>query len=357
MCIWRVSAAALLVALPPGIARAAGGGELKVLEVGPEKERLECPKEQPALLITAAHDGEMELRIEQQIDEGASPPPVVLTGHLTAGKVSRQSWPQEGGSANYLAKLSIQYDSGKTYDGVMGFTFHCAPPIAVTVAEGGLDLGKGRIKLTVVGPAARAEVEILDESGGELLRKTIKLKGKSKGSKQKLALKWPVDEQGFGGLDLKVYDRHGFWVGLKLTPFSLEIPHEEVTFASGKWEIRPSEEPKLEDTLSTIREELDRFVDERPIASLYIIGYTDSVGSKADNRKLSTNRARSIGRWFKSRGLASPLLYQGFGEDVLAIETGDETAEEANRRAVYILTNFPPPKQRSIPRTSWKRLR
>ncbi len=324
-----------------------------VLEVGPDKERIDCPKERPTLVIKAPRPGKITLKVRPS----AGGEERVFHARVEAGKELRQSWPQESGTVDYAVNLHVDYDDGKTFDGVMGFTFSCAAPIDVSLAGGGLDLARGILKLSVKGPAVEADLTVLDADGGVLHRKTMKIRGK-KGKSTRLTLRWPVDEdRGFGGMDLKVYDRHGAWVELDLTPISLEIPHEEVEFENGKWDIRPTEEPKLQDTLARIREEMTRFVSELSEPALYIAGYTDTVGSKADNLRLSRNRARAIGRWFRKHGLKNPIYYQGFGEEVLAVDTPDETPEPANRRAVYILTNFPPPVQESMPRADWRRLR
>lgn len=325
---------------------------LTVLEVEPLKERLSCPKEKPTLVIKAPEDGRVSVEVRRQPDGE----PVAFTGALKARKPFRISWPQAGGEATYVAAVHIDYASGKTFDGPMGFSFVCVAPIDVKLGQGGLDLGRGVLKLDVVGPAVRAELQVLSEEGGTLKSETVKLK--PGGGRKKLTLRWPVNaEQPFGGLELKLFDRHGAWVHLKLTPISVEIPHEEVEFENGKAAVRPSQEPKLQDTLAAIREEMARFVGDLTEPSLYIIGYTDTVGSKGDNRRLSTARARSIGSWFRANGLANTILYQGFGEEVLAVETGDNTPEPANRRAVYILTNFPPPVQPAMPTARWSRLR
>jgi len=335
----------LLIGLVASQARADGSG---VLEVEPEKERLECPKEKPALLIKAAHDGRMKLELSVGEDAARTQ---TFEADLKAGKVLRQGWAQKEPEATYLARMHIDYDSGKTYDGIMEFTFSCAPAIGVTLEKGGLNLAKGRLALKVVGPAARAEVEVLDADAAVVVNKEVPVK------RGRVKVSWPVDERGFGGVSLRVFDRHGSWVQLELMPFSVEIPHEEVEFASGKWEVRASEAPKLQDTLDLIRAELEKFQGDLTEPSLYIGGYTDTVGSKGDNRKLSDNRARSIGRWFKSNGFQYPVWYQGFGEDVLAVDTPDQTPEPGNRRAVYLLSNVPPQVDGEMPRARWRRLK
>ena len=76
---------------------------------------------------------------------------------------------------------------------------------------------------------------------------------------------------------------------------------------------------------------------------LFIAGHTDTVSDAAYNRTLSNDRARAIGRWFKQRGVGIPIRFAGFGEDVLLVQTPDETDEPRNRRAEYIVAVDPPP--------------
>ena len=68
----------------------------------------------------------------------------------------------------------------------------------------------------------------------------------------------------------------------------------------------------------------------------------DTVGSAASNDKLSLNRAKAIASWFRKHGLSIPTFYRGAGERSLAVPTPDNTPNEKNRRAVYILSNRPP---------------
>ena len=78
---------------------------------------------------------------------------------------------------------------------------------------------------------------------------------------------------------------------------------------------------------------------------LYVAGHTDTVGSKDHNRKLSLDRARAIAEYFRKKGLAIAIVYEGFGEDVPKVETPDDTDEPKNRRVDYVLgaaTSSPP---------------
>ncbi len=62
------------------------------------------------------------------------------------------------------------------------------------------------------------------------------------------------------------------------------------------------------------------------------------MGSSSHNIALSRKRAKAIAQWFKKHGLPIPVLWEGFGESVPAVKTGDEVDEPRNRRVDYILS-------------------
>lgn len=142
---------------------------------------------------------------------------------------------------------------------------------------------------------------------------------------------------------------------LELSPWSYEVPHDDVVFASGSHAIPPGEVPKLEGCWSDVEAVLGKYGDVVDI-ELFVAGYTDTVGAAGSNQALSQRRAQSIAAWFRQRGFRGPIWYQGFGESVLAVGTPDETDEAANRRAVYVLSADTPPVSELLPKQSWTRL-
>ena len=137
-------------------------------------------------------------------------------------------------------------------------------------------------------------------------------------------------------------DTESYWVGWEIIRFYLEIPHEEVVFESGKWEIRPTEAHKLDAALVLLVDAIKKY-GKLMQCQLYVAGHTDTVGKIADNRELSRKRARAIAKYFRNKGIRGiPIHVRGFGEESLAVDTGDDVAEERNRRAQYILSTFPP---------------
>ena len=87
------------------------------------------------------------------------------------------------------------------------------------------------------------------------------------------------------------------------------------------------------------------------VVNLYVAGYTDTVGDSGHNLQLSTERAKSIGTWFKQNGFEGSIYYQGFGESVLAVPTADGVDEAANRRVLYVVAATAPKSQGVLSQT------
>ena len=128
-----------------------------------------------------------------------------------------------------------------------------------------------------------------------------------------------------------------------------------VNFDTGKWDVRPGEQGKLDKSLQLISDAVGKYGHLAEI-KLFIAGHTDSVGTPDSNRTLSDNRARAIGQYFRKRGLRIPVLYEGFGEFALKKATGDEMDEPQNRRAEYILSIETPKIENARVEASWSKL-
>jgi len=153
---------------------------------------------------------------------------------------------------------------------------------------------------------------------------------------------------------LTVHDDAGRYREVTLYPWRVDVPHEEVRFASGSARIPAGEAPKLEASLTALRQTLADYGRWAP-AQLFIAGHTDTVGRAVDNRELSRRRAQAIGRWFREHGVEVPIFFAGFGEAALRRPTPDETEAAENRRAEYIVAVDPPPRPAGAP--DWARLR
>lgn len=231
------------------------------------------------------------------------------------------------------------------------FEFEVADAMEFQVPLDRFDLEGRQFVLTINRPADHVDYEVMGDDGRQIGSGTVAFSGEPPGTE--LIVPWEQRADNLMKITLRVHDTSGFWTELELIPWSVDIPHEEVHFATGSAVIEAAEQPKIDDAYQQLTEAVDRYGDLVNI-NLYIAGYTDTVGSRADNLELSEQRARSIARAFRQRGFEFPIYYQGFGEDVLATPTPDETDEIRNRRALYVLAAQPPLPSPQIPRDDWR---
>ncbi len=257
------------------------------------------------------------------------------------------------GPARAGEKVQLKLPGAGHYDGQIVTTFRdgnratSKVTFDAVVAGGKISIGYSRehydpdahtLEFTLSRPAARAELKVLGLDGKELAAASADYKGDRPGTW--LPIHWtPTSNDKVVALELHITSTDGVGATMKFVTFNVPVSHEEVVFETGKAEIRPSEEPKLDAGYKKIVEaveEVRRAVPNEPVR-LFIAGHTDTVGSSADNRKLSLARARAIGAWFRDRGLPLPIAVAGFGEDAPKVKTPDETDNAANRRVDYIV--------------------
>lgn len=82
--------------------------------------------------------------------------------------------------------------------------------------------------------------------------------------------------------------------------------------------------------------ELNWFVDKMkpyPQANFLVQGFTDNVGSEANNQQLSLQRAQAVGAYLESQGIApSRMDVQGFGTNYAAAPNATAQGRRNNRR-------------------------
>ena len=269
---------------------------------------------------------------------------------LKEGDTKEIELKQPVGTYNYNVEVEATGIRGETVNMAFEFSATLAEKLDISVQKDAKMVAQGKLWMHSNRPLDRVDITVKKDSGELAHRETVELGGQ----KGTIKLEWPSVQE-VGSVELKAHDVDGFWRGLRLQPFFVKIPHKEVNFNFGEATWDDSETPKLKGSLERIREAMEKHAHKGLQMRLYIAGYTDTVGSRSENRTLSRKRARAIGDWFSDE-LDMPIFYQGFGEDVLAVETPDETKEPKNRRAVYILGNAEPPTSEAIPRSNWKRL-
>jgi len=84
-----------------------------------------------------------------------------------------------------------------------------------------------------------------------------------------------------------------------------------------------------------------RLMNENPNMKIQINGYTDNVGTAADNIKLSTGRALAVVNYLLYKGVRKERLsYKGFGEaDPIATNETDEGRAMNRRTELRVVSN------------------
>lgn len=198
-----------------------------------------------------------------------------------------------------------------------------------------LDLAKHELQFTAENAVTEATLVVFGEDGKQL--GTGEAKYDHAPANTWLAITWTQPEGArVATMKLRVVGQGGIATNVELVPWSVTVDHEDVNFKTDSADIDPDEAKKLDASLGKIQDVVKRagkFLSPR----LYIAGHTDTVGPSAKNRTLSLARARAIASYFRQHGIAIPIVFAGFGEDVLKVKTADEVDERANRRADYIL--------------------
>ncbi|MBM4320389.1 MAG: OmpA family protein, partial [Deltaproteobacteria bacterium] len=255
------------------------------------------------------------------------------------------------------AALIASNTQGEQVTSRFEFEVLVVPPLGVRVLADELDLLQRRIAFVADRPVVRVELELFDEVK-QLVAHEQQL-DRQVAAGEPVRVQWPAaaggDVEEIKRIEMRVYDRDGFWSGQEFKPWWLELEHEEVNFDTGKATYHPAEEKKLDRTMQALNKVLAEHAQQADLR-LYVAGYTDTVGTAESNMTLSLERALAIARAFGSKGLRIPIFYQGFGETVLAVPTADGVDEQRNRRAIYVLGNAPPPPSGAIPRRDWRRL-
>ncbi len=242
------------------------------------------------------------------------------------------------GQLKWTGTLSVEFDDGAVGTMPVTFSTEVAGTLKFKVLSSREDVVRdNKVRLTMERPAGAIDVEVTGDDGVLIANQSKKLAGEAPGTE--LEIGWvPRTGAQIMKVTVVVHDTTGmFSPEWNLYPWTLEIPHEEVNFESGKSVVLATEEPKLTSVLPEVQKAFARCAKIKVPAKLFILGHTDTVGGNASNRTLSFARAQAIARWFKAHGITAPIYARGLGEDQLKVDTPDETDALANRRADYVL--------------------
>ncbi len=307
--------------------------------------------------------------VELESDEPLADVKVKITGSdgsetnktvsIKPGKPTKITWKQKDRQVSY----DIEIEANEAFT---NGSFEIQRPIAGG-KQGAFELLSDRAeivdgqKIRYKTPFTVTSVELqVYDTDGDLITERVVTDVVEAGKTFELG--WNTDREVFM-IKVTGSDDTGFSYTDTRVPWSVDIPHTEVNFDSGKAIIKPNEEPKVAEAFAVLVHELagldkaNEAVNGDLSAQLYIVGYTDTVGNAADNQKLSEERAKAIAKYFYDKGAWCEIYYAGMGERGLAVETGDSVDEVRNRRALYILGVQKPAGGGQVPSASaWKQL-
>ena len=287
--------------------------------------------QKPQVRITAA-EKVTEIRLDLERDDGKKL--TLKQAALAKGQsVTLSIGDGAVGKASYKGTISAT-GSTKWSDSI-NFQTVVTAPLKVAYDADHLDLDKHVLQFKPSRAVESAELAVVGEDGKELGTGSASYDKPSADGWYAITWTQPANTRVMTMKLRVVADEHTSST-LQLIPWSVEVAHEDVNFATDSAVIEPTEEKKLDASLAKITEVVksgEKFLKMR----LYVAGHTDTVGSNAKNLKLSNARAASIGAYFRKKGLKIPIAVAGFGEEVLKVKTADNTDERGNRRADYVL--------------------
>ena len=278
---------------------------------------------------------------------------------LSAHKGHKVSFKPPKGMSHWLIEVQGKNRDGLTETVAFDLDVISAGPLKIKFYSQESDLHSGKLVFSSTRPLDRIEVEAYGDEG-ELQWKDKLDPTTSKGGR--LKAQFSPREDPPRRLEIRAFDQTGAWMSFRVAHWYANIPREIVLFESGSVKVASIEIPKLEKARDQINDEILRFRKAmgNPSASvdlqLYVAGYTDTVGDKNDNLKLSSGRALAISKVFSRLGIKISILYAGFGENALIVQTPDSTDEIRNRRVDYIVANTSPTGL-MFPRANWRKLK
>ncbi|MCP4504369.1 MAG: OmpA family protein [Deltaproteobacteria bacterium] len=334
--------------------------------------------------MAAEQQQDVEVQMEQRVPAGKQPA-VLLIVNKTVAKVTLRLRSKDGefvkkhgaaakgrkirfvlphkkpGNRNWRGAIDVTFSDGSTGRLPVTFTTQVVGQFNFVPLHTLLDIKeRNLIKIKSDRAVSAIDVEVHGIEGDLLANVSKEFHGAK--PNEVLEVSWvPAKDQAPYRVRIVVHDVNGFFRSMESYVFEYDVPHQDVVFATGKATITPAEEKKLLNSLDELRKVVARAAKaakvtgtKQNLARLFIVGHTDTVGSKEHNKKLSNQRAIAIANWFAKKGVKVPIYAVGVGEKYLKVATPDETAEEINRGITYTLSNnFP----YGLPKAAFKRVR
>jgi outer membrane protein OmpA-like peptidoglycan-associated protein len=301
------------------------------------------PGENPALLITPARTVNT---LFVSCEVGGKKVEQTKKG-VAEGSTARFEWPRNPAVTHAECFVRASFSGGDVTETTVPVDYQYTSPLSVNLSKARADIDKRTVTVVAGGPVTEAEIVAYGAHKAEMDRRVVPVEG----GPGEVTVPFVGDPAEVVLLDVTLRNASA-WAGFTYSPWFLDIPHDDVLFASDADTIAADEEWKLNSTLEQLKDVLDKYGSVVPV-KLYIAGCTDTVGDGAHNKDLSQRRALSIARWLRGHGYTQPIYYWGFGEGLLAVQTGDGVDNAVNRRALYMVGANPPPAGSGVPSVGW----
>ncbi len=127
-----------------------------------------------------------------------------------------------------------------------------------------------------------------------------------------------------------VYEKN---ISLQPVELNATVRLKNIQFESKSFQLKPVSQIELNKLL--------QLMNDNPSITIQINGYTDNVGSDADNLLLSENRSKAVVEFLVSKGIdAKRLIAKGFGEVDPVADNSTEEGRALNRRTEFIITGL-----------------
>lgn len=264
------------------------------------------------------------------------------------GAVVRIEWPRDTKVTHADVFIRASFADGSVTETSIPIDYTFKGQLSVDLSRASADIAARTVTVAVSAPVTQADIVAYGAHKAELDRSSVPLSG----GPGTVTVPFVGDPSEVVILDVTLRNDSAY-AGFTYSPWFLDIPHEDVLFASDSATIAPDQAYKLQATLAQLNDVVDKYGSMVPV-KLYIAGCTDTVGDSGHNSELSGRRADAIARWLRANGFNYPVYTYGFGESLLAVSTGDGVDNAANRRALYMVGANPPPAGSGVPGVGWR---
>lgn len=304
------------------------------------------PKENPGLFVTPTRTVKT---LEVSCQVGGKTVESVRS-NVAAGSKQKFEFKRDPAVTTAECFIRATYTDGNVDETTVPIEWQYQSQLSVDLSRASADIEKKTVTVRASGPVTEAEIVAYGAHKAELDRRVVPVSG----GPGDVSVPFVGNPDDVVLLDVTLRNESA-WAGFTYSPWFLNIPHEDVLFQTDSDVIDKDQEYKLEATLQQLHDVVDKYGSVVPV-KLYIAGCTDTVGDAGHNADLSRRRALSIGRWLKAHGFSYPTYYHGFGENLLAVQTGDNVDMQINRRVLYMVGANPPPAGSGVPSVSWSSL-